>query len=289
MIDKLYNSYPINIAFRFQLKLAISFAFFVFIFLYIFQPFELSYLEKDIVWLALGFAMVTFTSMLFLNVLIPLLLPSFFREEKWTVGKEIFWSLLNLWLIGSSNYFYFSFNFNISLQWESFWWFQFVTLSVGLFPITFFILGKENNRRTKYFRQAQELSSQFKKEFTPTHSGENLLLLESMNKSEQLKLRPEEILFMQAADNYVIVHFLEKTLRKQIIRTSLKRLEKNVGNFNYLFRCHKSYLVNLKRVSSISGNAQGYKLHLYNTDMLVPVSRQYNKSIKDRLSALRGE
>lgn len=289
MLNKLSNSYPIDVSFGFQLKLAISFAFFVFLFLYIFQPFQLASLENEIALISLGFAVVTFMSMLFLNALIPYLFPSYFVEENWIVGKEIIWSLSNLWLIGMANYLYFAFYFNSSFQWDSFWWFQFVTLSVGIFPITFVILWKEGRGRSTYDQQAQKLSEEFRKEFIPTPDGKSPLLLESQNKGEQLRLRPDNILFIQAADNYVIVCYLEKTLQKRIIRTSLKQLEKDLGKFSFLFRCHKSYLVNIKRVSSISGNAQGYKLHLFNTDQRVPVSRLYNTSIKDRLSGLRGD
>jgi DNA-binding LytR/AlgR family response regulator len=48
-----------------------------------------------------------------------------------------------------------------------------------------------------------------------------------------------------------------------------------------IYRCHKSYLVNLAKVNHVSGNAQGYKLHLKDVEDQIPVSRKLNEEIKE--------
>jgi DNA-binding LytR/AlgR family response regulator len=73
-------------------------------------------------------------------------------------------------------------------------------------------------------------------------------------------------------------------LSKKLLRNSLKAVTESLVEHPQLFRCHKSYLVNLLNVVHVSGNAQGYKLHLLNTDFRVPVSRQHNEEIKKRLA-----
>ena len=60
-------------------------------------------------------------------------------------------------------------------------------------------------------------------------------------------------------------------------------MEKQLSDLPQFFRCHRTYLVNLDRVGHVSGNAQGYKLHLEGIDNLVPVSRSLNEEINLRL------
>jgi hypothetical protein len=45
--------------------------------------------------------------------------------------------------------------------------------------------------------------------------------------------------------------------------------------------------VNLPAVEHVSGNAQGYKLHLKNVQELVPVSRNLNAQLTEQLQAAR--
>jgi DNA-binding LytR/AlgR family response regulator len=44
-------------------------------------------------------------------------------------------------------------------------------------------------------------------------------------------------------------------------------------------KCHRSCIVNLDKVVKVSGNAQGFKLHLKETDFVVPVARKYSEVV----------
>jgi len=48
-----------------------------------------------------------------------------------------------------------------------------------------------------------------------------------------------------------------------------------------IFRCHKSYIVNKVKIDSITGNAAGYKLKLKDYSEYIPISRKWNKKIKE--------
>lgn len=86
----------------------------------------------------------------------------------------------------------------------------------------------------------------------------------------------EEFLYAESADNYVKVFY---TGGQQLIRSTLKQLEDSFRGNERIFRCHRTYLVNLDRVIHISGNAQGYKLHLEGVVQTIPVSRSLNGQI----------
>jgi DNA-binding LytR/AlgR family response regulator len=46
-------------------------------------------------------------------------------------------------------------------------------------------------------------------------------------------------------------------------------------------RCHRTYIVNTDKIYSVTGNAQGYRLSLHDTQEEIPVSRTYLHVIKD--------
>ena len=85
---------------------------------------------------------------------------------------------------------------------------------------------------------------------------------------------------MESADNYAIIYLIENgAQRKEMLRSSLTRLLSQI-NDTEVVRCHRSYIVNLSQVQEVSGNAQGYKLHLENCDALVPVARKYSEIVE---------
>ena len=56
-------------------------------------------------------------------------------------------------------------------------------------------------------------------------------------------------------------------------------MEDQLKTVSTIERCHRSYLVNTALVDYVSGNAQGYQLHLKGTDQEVPVGRTFAPTI----------
>ena len=113
------------------------------------------------------------------------------------------------------------------------------------------------------------------------------LQLKGDNQSENLALPAADFLFAAAADNYTNIYYLHNGLLQQVLfRVSVKSLEEQASGIHGIFRCHKSFLVNLRQVAHISGNAQGYKLHLHQNEFTVPVSRSLNGRVKQLLQEL---
>ena len=91
-----------------------------------------------------------------------------------------------------------------------------------------------------------------------------------------LNINTEAIIFIKAEGNYVTV--FEKN-KKYLIRSSLKKiLEQNKQS--ELIRCHKSYIVNPRKIKSISGNSKGYKISLLDYDYEIPASVGMGKALK---------
>ncbi|HLP94544.1 MAG TPA: LytTR family DNA-binding domain-containing protein, partial [Saprospiraceae bacterium] len=104
------------------------------------------------------------------------------------------------------------------------------------------------------------------------------------NQQERLAIDAADIAFLEAQDNYVQVHYLENGAHKsKLLRATLRKMEESLAEFPAFFRCHRTYLVNFDRVEKVSGNAQGYRLHLTGFAETVPVSRSLNEEVKKRL------
>ena len=101
---------------------------------------------------------------------------------------------------------------------------------------------------------------------------------------EPLVLMPDQLLYIAAADNYIKIHHLEQGQVKQtLLRSSLKKAAAALEENPRLFRCHRTFLVNLDHVTEVSGNAQGYKLLLAHTGDWIPVSRSLHEAIRQKL------
>jgi DNA-binding LytR/AlgR family response regulator len=63
-------------------------------------------------------------------------------------------------------------------------------------------------------------------------------------------------------------------------------MEEQLAAHPAFFRCHRMYLVNLQRVISVSGNAQGLKLQLDGLEEAIPVSRNLTETVREKLHFL---
>jgi len=280
----LKRPYPFEKSSRRRMISSMLFGLFVFLFLFGFQPFRIDGLEAEVLFVAFIFGMICTVSMLFLSFVVVELFPRLFSEKRWTILHELCWVLLHCAFIGLMNAFFaasvgmgpFSLKF-IGI-------FELYTLAIGIFPITVSILVNEMRLSAKYKLASQQITSQLHHP-EPAEESANELTLPSDNRNEDLTLHPEQILFLEAADNYVRVHYLENgTLRKHLLRTTMKSLGDLLGEQEQFIRVHKSYLVNGDRVERVSGNAQGYKLHFERVPDPVPVARKQNELLRNSLS-----
>lgn len=280
IIKILKKPYQTETSIKKKLIQSLVFGIFVFLFLFIFQPFSIGLLKDSLLLIALCFGAITTVSMVLLNIIIPIFLKKFFLEENWNVGKELFYSLVNVWFIGLANFFYFNLIYQNQFLFHGVLWFQFVTLAIGILPITFVILLREKKLSTFYSNEANQIKPSIQK----TEETQEIIVFQSSINEENIEISIYDLLYLKAADNYVEIYYYDTSIHKKIIRNTLKYYEDEFKNHENLYRCHKSYMVNLEKVERISGNAQGYKLHLTNCDDEIPVSRKLNDEIKTKFT-----
>jgi hypothetical protein len=109
--------------------------------------------------------------------------------------------------------------------------------------------------------------------FIPFHDEKGVL---------RISLKAEDLLYIESSDNYVSIKYLQNTQPKSIlVRNTLKNLEQELGS-SLLLRCHRSYMVNIKKVSMVKKEGQNIKLVLDSpSNDKIPVSRGYLIDVKN--------
>ncbi|MDP5140722.1 MAG: LytTR family transcriptional regulator [Spirosomaceae bacterium] len=246
---------------------------FISVFLIVFQPFGISYWQDpNKVYYLLGFGVITVLTGSFIRVFLPPLLPKFFDEERWTVGREIFIILLLLFFIAVNNFLYQVVFLYTAFEWNNFVWSVFTVVLVGVFPVAFAVF-------TNYIYQLKKYQKPISVK-THEDNAPQIFTLVAENEKDTFAVAHNNLLFIESADNYAVINYLENnTVMKELLRSSLTRLESQINSEN-IVRCHRSFIVNLNKVAEVTGNAQGYKFHLQAPELTVPVARKYSELVK---------
>ncbi len=243
--------------------------------LIVMQPFGISNLisEHKNLYLAL-YGLVTTISGLVLRLIIFKSFPAFFTESTWTIIKEIGSIMLLISLISIGNILLtltlFGGQFTLLAVVQMFM----MVLVIGLFPSTFGVMLNyiiQLKRHNKTF----ELHSTEKEKETNTQ-----IIFKAENEKDTFTVDSTALLYIESADNYCTIHYLtEESIRKELIRSSLSRLENQIAS-KTIVRTHRSYVTNLDFVKTVTGNAQGYKLHLEKLEIQIPLARKYTSVLK---------
>ncbi|MCF6269393.1 MAG: LytTR family transcriptional regulator [Melioribacteraceae bacterium] len=131
--------------------------------------------------------------------------------------------------------------------------------------------------RNRNLKLSEKVNNQLKSSsFTASQIEE--LSFDSANSN--IVIKSENLLCVKSMGNYVTLFFLEESqLKKKIIRSTMKGIEKNISESHKIIRCHKSYFVNINKVITTSGNARALYLHINQLNFQIPVSRNFSKKI----------
>ena len=106
------------------------------------------------------------------------------------------------------------------------------------------------------------------------------------NNNEFVKTKLTNIIYIQSVGHYIQFYLKSKNeVKVKIIRNSFSSIIKKADNYNSLFQCHRSYIVNLNMITKIEGNSQKAVLILNNDEInKIPISRENYKNLKKSYS-----
>ena len=126
-------------------------------------------------------------------------------------------------------------------------------------PISFERFLKAANKAYDYFAGSSSKEASY-------------LFIKTDNKLEKVNL--EELLFVEAMENYVALYTTDKKL---ITHSTLKALQEKLPPSQFI-QPHKSYLVNIQRIQSIEGNI----LHI-GGKYQIPISKYQKDEVMERI------
>jgi hypothetical protein len=241
------------------------------------QPFGLhAWLHPNKELIIYGFGAVYASVNVILYAILPRLFPGFFCVKSWTVAKELLmlsalfliWGLAN-WIHVLSTISY------LHVSWSSFGQIQLYTFTFGFFPVfglTSFVYTKSLVSKSKPGKDIGQAGVDLPE--TEPVAMETICI-------NGMPFVVNDIAYLRANQNYVAIHYFQKGKNeKQIMRATIKQLEMQLASFPEFIRCHKSYVVNTKRIVKCKGNSGKMEIQLENCPDKIPVSRKYVSCIR---------
>lgn len=276
MFKFLNKPYPFNDDLKYNSKLIFFISIGVLAFLYLFQPLDVSSLaNKQMIYVVVGLGVITFLSLSLNLLILPSLFPKIFLKHIWNIKKEILW---NIWIlstisVGYSLYYkalgIFDIDFNMIVG----------LILIAVIPITGLIIVNQNRKLRSYLELAEGINKKLEENKS---IEEKLVHFKSDYVKDNLSIKVSLLLFIRAANNYIEVFWKEGDRHKsQMIRTSLLKVEELLKEHKFIFKCHRSYMVNINFIDKIEGNIQGYKLFFENLDFSIPVSKNFAYKLKE--------
>ena len=243
-----------------------------FIFSYSFEPFNVNETEHKInsIWILLIHACtpfpIAFTYIRVLN-------RNCKNESTWTLGKEAFHLSVILLIIGVTSFLIRDLIYTNPDNWSfRYFWEEIQNTFLIGFLLVLIVLPL-NLERLIHIHQ-----SRLRK--LPVNSPESALnnsfiTVINLVSNERFELKMADFIFAKVESNYTEIFTASSNgINKTLIRITLKELEEQLAPVSEsVFKTHRSYLVHLNKIESISGNAQGYQLVLKNCSITIPVSR----------------
>lgn len=279
MLNFLNKPYPFNDDLRHNAKIILFISLGVLAFLLIFQPIDIyAFSTKKIIHLVTGLAVSTFLVLSLNLIVLPSLFPKIFYNNVWSIKREIIWNLWILLTISSSDFLFYTQLFGV-LE------IDFTDIGkiilLGFLPVAVLIIINQERLLRSHLKSAQQLN---KKLMEGKLQKGKLIHFESDYKKDNLSISPDALLLIKSADNYIEIYYQsEGILKKHLIRSSLKRADETVKDFNFLLQCHRTYIVNTNYIKEIEGNSQGYKLYFEMLDFPALVSQKYINRIKQNI------
>jgi DNA-binding LytR/AlgR family response regulator len=239
------------------------------------------------------FGIVTFVILSISVVLLPRIFPVVFDPVTWTLQKYLTQTLLQCFVIGLASIWVDRLLFicpHKNLFEVAIHAYTQVAL-IGIIPVTFITLFLKNNMLQQNLLEAIKTNHELerirdlKNEINKPVSHAITIYSDT---SETLNLNLPDLLFVEADDNYSTVYWQDQNngVQKKLLRINLKNMESQIDN-TFTLRCHRSYIVNVHAISSITGNTNGYKLRIKDTDHFIPVSRPKGKEVMEKIKQLK--
>ena len=104
----------------------------------------------------------------------------------------------------------------------------------------------------------------------------------------KFSISSDNLYFIESDDNYIKVWYMDSAgeMKQYMLRCRLKTVEDSFAD-SELVRCHRKYIVNIRKVSILKSQKEGYKID-FDIDSIdpIPISKTYEQAVLARFNSL---
>lgn len=206
------------------------------------------------------------------------------RVKPWRIWHQAFTVLGLILFIAVCNFILFSFIFNYPITLRFFLAFLYWTMIIGIIITTLAIVIDYNRNLRDRMEELLSNTTEEQKDISITISDHNV-------RGNDLTIPINDLLYVEAQKNNVSVCFVKDgKLQTTEIHTTLTAVAEELKDYENIFQCHRSFIVNVNNITSARGNSNGYQLTLGKATVrrdsgntcpaIIPVSRSYVPRLK---------
>lgn len=105
------------------------------------------------------------------------------------------------------------------------------------------------------------------------------------NKNEHITLERDTFICIKSEGHYIKIYYLcpkSYQVKYMFLRNTMKEIENQTADYSYIYRCHKSFFINLDFLNSVIGNSNRTHVYLEHFSDAIPVSKSKISYIKDK-------
>ncbi|MDW3196544.1 MAG: LytTR family DNA-binding domain-containing protein [Cytophagales bacterium] len=220
-------------------------------------------------------------------IVLPTLFPTLFKDSHWSIVKALIFLSYNFLIIGFWYHLYqvVFVEENIFLMASPE---QLVSgiskvVAIGLVASGFLVLIRYNILTRRHLQIAQELNDWSREIVEQPHKLGNSSAVRLALEGKEILLNSDDLLWISAEGNYISLKVRGQS-KNLLYRATMKQMEAALVEFPAFFRCHRSFVINLKAISSLKGNSQGLFVHIDKQPEKIPVARPKIKWLKSALN-----
>ena len=206
------------------------------------------------------------------------------RVKPWRIWHQAFTVLGLILFIAVCNFILFSFIFKYPITLRFFLAFLYWTMIIGIIITTLAIVIDYNRNLRDRMEELLSNTTEEQKDISVTISDHNV-------RGNDLTIPINDLLYVEAQKNNVSVCFVKDgKLQTTEIHTTLTAVAEELKDYENIFQCHRSFIVNVNNITSARGNSNGYQLTLGKATgrrdsgntcpTSIPVSRSYVPRLK---------
>ena len=271
MISFLTRTYPFKQS-PHWLRDSIVYGVVIWAMLFVLQPFGFSMYQGSKFLVAALFGLVTSGCYAVYGLSVVRTLHA--RVKPWRIWHQAFTVLGLILFIAVCNFILFSFIFKYPITIRFFLAFLYWTMIIGIIITTLAIVIDYNRNLRDRMEELLSNTTEEQKDISVTISDHNV-------RGNDLMIPINDLLYVEAQKNNVSVCFVKDgKLQTTEIHTTLTAVAEELKDYDNIFQCHRSFIVNVNNITSARGNSNGYQLTLGTCTASIPVSRSYVPRLK---------